>query len=267
MKNNESYAIITGASQGLGKAMAYEIAKRKLNMILVSLPNEGLKELSEELAQLFCIKVVYYEVDLTNKNELLRFTDRVNLNYSVSVLINNAGIGGTKGILACNVNYLINIINLNITATSLIIHQLLPNMLLSKYPAYILNVSSMASFSPIAYKTVYPASKRFIHDFSISLNHELKDSNVFVSVVHPGPMKTNEDVSKRILKHGLLGKIGLLSPERTAKLAINQLFKKHASIIPGKFNYLTKILMSVIPLCIKMPLISNQFKIQTEFKT
>ncbi|WP_449401654.1 SDR family NAD(P)-dependent oxidoreductase [Chryseobacterium wanjuense] len=60
----------------------------------------------------------------------------------------------------------------------------------------------MAAFSPIGFKTVYPASKTFIHSFSRGLNEELRDTNVFVSVVNPGAMKTNPDVVSRIEKQG-----------------------------------------------------------------
>lgn len=73
-----------------------------------------------------------------------------------------------------------------------------------------LNVSSLAAFSPIGYKTVYPASKAFIHSFSRGLYQELKDTNVFVSVVNPGPMKTNAEVSRRIEEQGFWARITCL---------------------------------------------------------
>jgi short-subunit dehydrogenase len=264
MKSNHIFAVLTGASQGYGKAIAFELARRRINLILVALPGEGLDKLADELKR-YEIEVLYYEVNLVIKEDLLKFTKWINDNYQVNILINNAGIGGTKHILDSNVDYIDNIIQLNITATSLITHQLLPNLLSQKEKSYILNVSSMASFSPIAYKTVYPASKRFIHDFSRGLSQELKDSNVFVSVVHPGPMKTNADVTKRITRQGILGKVGLLTPQKAAYLTIRQLFKMDGSILPGWFNTVNWILMSILPDWIKIPLISRPFRKQTTF--
>lgn len=264
MSIEKTYAVLTGASQGYGKAIAYELARRNINLILVALPGEGLDKLSRELSA-FSIEAIHYEVDLTDKQALLEFTTWVNARYTVNMLINNAGIGGTKHILDSHVDYIDNIIKLNITATSLLIHQLLPNLLAYEGRSYILNVSSMASFSPIAYKTVYPASKRFIHDFSRGLHQELKGSNVFVSVVHPGPMKTNDDVSRRIVKQGILGKVGLLSPEEAARLTMQQLFRQQSSIILGWFNTINWVLMSILPVWIKMPLISRPFRKQTQF--
>ena len=81
------------------------------------------------------------------------------------MLINNAGIGGSKKFSDASGSYIEKIIQLNVLATSLLTHQLLPNLQKSS-KAYVLNVSSLAAFSPIGYKTVYPASKAFIHSFS-----------------------------------------------------------------------------------------------------
>jgi len=142
----------------------------------------------------------------------------------------------------------------------LITHQLLPN-LLRQPKAYILNVSSMAAFSPIGFKTVYPASKTFIHSFSRGLHEELKDTNVFVSVVNPGAMKTNKDVCKRIEKQGFLGKLTLLDPDHVASYSIRQLFKKDSVIMVNPISWL---LMKILPIWIKLPLMTQAIKKEME---
>ncbi|WP_449397876.1 SDR family NAD(P)-dependent oxidoreductase [Chryseobacterium wanjuense] len=210
METKDSFAVVTGASQGLGKAFAESLAKKKINIILVSLPGQNLKELSLRIAELYHIKTYYYEVDLSVNENVLKLTDWLNKFFDIYILINNAGLGGTGKFLDATSDYINNILQVNIAATSLMTHQLLPNLL--KQPqAYILNVSSMAAFSPIGFKTVYPASKTFIHSFSRGLNEELRDTNVFVSVVNPGAMKTNPDVVSRIEKRGFLGRLTLSS--------------------------------------------------------
>jgi uncharacterized protein len=250
-----TFALVTGASQGFGRCIAMELAKKGYNLILVALPNENIQQIASQ-AKALAVEAIYYETDLTNKENVLALTEWVNQNFDVSVLINNAGKGGTRSFLSCNADYIDSIIQLNITAPALITHQLLPN-LKKQENAYILNVSSMASFSPIGYKTVYPASKRFVQHFSRGLYQELKGTNVFVSVVHPGPMKTNKDVSQRIERQGSLGRIGLLSPEKAAKICINQLFKKDSLILLGWANHLNWLLMSIIPIWIKLPLLTT----------
>ncbi|MBN1925874.1 MAG: SDR family NAD(P)-dependent oxidoreductase, partial [Prolixibacteraceae bacterium] len=118
--------------------------------------------------------------------------------------------------------------------------------------AYILNVASMASFCPIPLKTVYPASKVFVYFFSRSLYYELKRKNIFVSVLHPGPMKTNPEVSRNIDFQGVVGKMGLLPTSRLSKIAISALFNKQAVIVPGLLNKITWVLMKVMPVQLQL---------------
>ncbi len=252
----ESYAVITGASQGLGRSFAYELAKRKSNLILISLPNQNLSVLCTNLQNQFGIKVYFYETDLTNKNNVLELAKWINKNFNITMLINNAGTGGTKKFDEATANYIDNIIQLNVMATSLLTHQLLPN-LQKQEKGYILNVSSLAAFSPIGYKTVYPASKAFVHSFSRGLYQELKDTNVFVSVVNPGPMKTNNEIIQRIENQGFFAKVTSLNPDKVASFCINQLEKRDTVIMVNQLSWL---LLKVIPIWIKLPLLTNKIK-------
>lgn len=252
------YALITGASRGLGKAFAHELAKRSYNLILVALPEENLIELKNELLS-NKIDVQIIETDMSQKQNVLQLCEHVNRHYDLEVLINNAGMGGTAKFIESDPDYINNIIQLNVMSLSLMTRQLLPN-LMKRDKAYVLNVSSMAAFSPMGYKTVYPASKAFVHHFSRGLYQELKNTNVFVSVVNPGPMKTNEEVSKRIDKQGWMGKMGLLSPEKVAEISIKQLFKKDTLIMLGMGNGINWLLMKIIPIWIRLPLLTNAIK-------
>lgn len=252
---SKTFALVSGASKGLGKEFVLELAKRNINVILVSLPNEQLDAIAEQ-ARNYGVEAFCYETDLTQKENILQLTNWVNANFDITILINNAGCGGTKRFIDCDVEYVNRILQLNVTATALLTHQLLPN-LMRQEKSYILNVSSMASFSPIGYKTVYPASKRFVQHFTRGLYQELKGTNVFVSVVHPGPMKTNQDVTQRINNQGILGKVGLLSPERVAEISIRQLFKRDSLILLGLFNKINWLLMVIIPIWIRLPLLTR----------
>ncbi len=256
MNTKESYAVVTGASQGLGKAFAENLAEKKINLILISLANQNLRELSLQISETYDVKVHYYEVDLSIHENVLKLTDLLNVSFDIHILINNAGLGGTGKFVDASSNYINNILQVNVMATSVITHQLLPNLL--KQPkAYILNVSSMAAFSPIGFKTVYPASKSFIHSFSIGLREELKDTNVSVSVVNPGAMKTNLNVSKRIEKQGFLGRLTLLDPNKVANASVDKLFKKDSVILVNPISWM---IMNILPVWIKLPLITNAVK-------
>jgi len=241
-----NYSIVTGSSKGLGKSFAEELASRGNHLILVALPGEGLKQLSIELSEKYDVEVLFYETDFSKQEAVYQFADWINSKYSINILVNNVGIGGTYSFLDSNAEYIDSIININVRTFSLLTRLLLEN-LRQQIHSYVLNVASMASFSPMPYKTVYPASKAFIYSFSRSLSEELKNTNIFVSVVHPGPMMTNERVSKLIIKQGRLGRFGLLPTDRIAEIAINKLLRKKPLIIPGILNKITWIAMKTMP--------------------
>lgn len=257
-KTQGKYAVITGASHGLGKAFAFELAKRKTNVILLSLPGEGLKELCEALT-MKGIEAHYYETDLTEKTNIENAAAWINKQFDVFMLINNAGLGGTKKFTDADTEYLNRIIQLNVTTPSLLTRAILPNLMHTKQ-AYILNVSSMAAFSPMGYKTVYPASKAFVHHFTRGLYEELKNTNVFVSVVNPGPMKTNRDVTTRIERQGFFGRMGLLSPEKVAEISIRQLFKRDTMIMLNLSNGLNWLLLRFVPIWLRLPLLTRAIR-------
>lgn len=262
MKNG--FAVITGASSGLGRAFAFELAKRKTNLVLIALPGEGLDVLAKEL-QRAGVRAEYFETDLTRHENILAVSEWVNTNFEVFMLINNAGMGGTRRFLDADMDYLNNIIQLNVMSTSLLTRALLPN-LLGQDQSYILNVSSMAAFSPMGYKTVYPASKAFVHHFTRGLYQELKDTRVFVSVVNPGPMKTNKDVTDRINRQGWMGKLGLLTPEEVAEISVRQLFKKDTVIMLNLSNGFNWLLMKVIPIWLRLPLLTKAIEREIKAK-
>lgn len=255
----DRFAIITGAANGLGKAFALELSKRNINTILVDLSNTGLHQLCIDINNNYKSYSVYFEYDLTIKNNVVELANKINKKYNVNILINNAGVGGTNSFDKVHVDYINRIIQLNVMATSVLTHQILPN-LKNQPQSYILNVSSMAAFSPMGYKTVYPASKVFIHYFTRGLFQELKNTNVFVSVVNPGPMKTNENVTKRINDQGFFGKLGLISPEKVAKISIRQLFKRDTMIMLNYTNGLNWLLMKLVPIYIRLPLLTRTIK-------
>lgn len=260
LKSVEKYAVVTGASRGLGKAFSIELAKQNYNLILVSLPYQNLSDLSHHLYQRYGIKTAYYETDLSVMDNVLELTRWINENFNVTILINNAGIGGSKRFMDAEVEYINSIMQVNIMSTSIITHQLLPNLIRQK-EGYILNISSMAAFLPIGYKTVYPASKSFIHSFSLGLYTELKEQNVYVSVAYPGVMKTNGDVTTRITSQGFFGRLTLLEPEQVASYCLRQLFKKHRVIV---LNPVVGVILRMLPNWIKLPLLTRAMKKEAE---
>lgn len=236
----KKYVLITGASAGLGKALALELARQGHNLILVSLPNENLPKLSRQIQVSCNVTVAYYETDLCSRANIEGLVAWLGAsNFGIFYLINNAGIGGSQAFEQADTERIERILQLNIIGTALLTRLILPFLL--KFPqSYILNVSSMAAFSPIPYKTVYPASKAFIYSFSLGLRAELSGMGVQVSVVHPGPMPHSPENQARLSKHGRLGRLATVPLELIAQIALHQVALGQSVIIPGwtnKFGY------------------------------
>ncbi len=257
--NTHKYTIITGASCGLGSEFATECARRGRNLLLTALPGENIKIMGERLAREYNVSVIGFEADLTKTDEIKELARIINENYQVDMLINNAGLGGAKQFLDATPEYIEQIILLNTYALVMLTRYLLPN-LKKQGKAYILNIASLAAFSPMPFKTVYPASKAFVYSFSRGLDAELRGTGVSVSVAHPGGMKTNAEVSKRIEKHNKMIQATTLSAQRVAQICISRLLKRRKIIIPGFFNKLYWLLLKIMPLSVILSYTRGLFK-------
>ncbi|MFI3288678.1 MAG: SDR family NAD(P)-dependent oxidoreductase [Rikenellaceae bacterium] len=257
MKDND-YALITGASMGLGRSFALELATRGYNLVLVSLPNEALSEVAQECRSKG-VECKIYEFDLTDREQRMEFISEVNEKYEISVLINNVGIGGSREFLSTRVEYIETMLSLNIVVMTTLVHQLLPNLMRQKR-GYILNISSMISLVPTGYKTTYPSSKAYIRHFSKGLREELKGSNISVTTVILGPMPTQTDIIRRIEAQGFMGRVITLSTEEVARRSIDTLFSGQGERIIGIYNQLLALLLTIIPMKIKTSYMTRTVK-------
>lgn len=255
----KEYIVITGASKGLGKRYALELAKKGKHLILIATPNTKLGELALWLQTQYGIDAKTFECDLTEWHMPAEISQEIAENYDVKGLINNAGIGGSKQFDKADVAYLDNIIMLNIRALTLLTRYLLPSLQKAKH-SFVLNIASMASFSPIPYKSIYPASKAFVYSFTCSLREELRGTNVTVSVVHPGPMLTNLDVTERIIKQGWLARLSLLSATEVVQISMTQMQKGRTVIIPGVANKVLFFAMRIFPDSLRLNLAARVLK-------
>ena len=260
MKTNNLYTIITGASNGLGKFMAIECAKRQQNLILVALPGTGLDRIEYALAIRYNIDIKIFEVDLTDP-----FVPEMIYNWckdnsiGVNVLINNAGIGYEGAFDSLTIQFCIKMMQLNMQAVVVMTKLFLPS-LQNQPKAYILNVSSLASFTPMPFKSMYAASKTFVFNFSRALRSELKTSNIKISVLCPGPIPTSPLAKARIAAHGWFGKQASIDPAILAAITIKKLIKGKPVIIPGWLNNFSLLMMKIMPQFIHQFVLVKAFK-------
>jgi short-subunit dehydrogenase len=245
------YTLITGASDGFGKALAIECARRKMNLVLVALPGPELSNLAVFIQKNFLVDVKTFEKDLTNEADCYDLhLDTLFLDLHINILINNAGIGNTQMFTEASPEFLKRQIKLNVMAPTLLTSLFVPE--LKKYsPAYLLNIGSLSSFFYLPKKQVYGATKSFIYFFSKCLRHELKRENISVSVACPGGMNTNFSVSLINRTANGISRISILDPEKVAPIVIGKMLKGKAVIVPGKMNQLSMLLNKLLPSFIK----------------
>ncbi|WP_276480556.1 SDR family NAD(P)-dependent oxidoreductase [Paraflavitalea pollutisoli] len=260
-----TYTLITGASAGLGREFAIHCAREGKHLILIALPGGLTDILAHNLTKLFGIDVQVFEFDLTDPVLLQQHLAHITSHYRINFLINNAGTGGTAAIQDTSPEKIDQILQLNIRSTVMITHQLIPH-LLKHERSYIMNISSMAAFTPIAYKTVYPASKAFISSFSHGLREELQGTGLTISVVYPGPILTNSNTALRVIRQGLKGKMGLLPTATIARVALKKTLSGAPVIIPGAMNRINHLLMKLMPLNWKLRIVSRAVKKEIQYQ-
>jgi short-subunit dehydrogenase len=255
----EFYTLITGASRGIGKAISNEMASRGHNLILNSLPGDGLENICAGLIDKYKIKAYYFEIDLTaddGPEKLFRMAETSML--KVNILINNAGTGIEGPLESYSQREIDTIIFLNIRALTLLTFFFAPD--LKETPSYVLNISSFGCYIPAAYKSVYLASKAYIYFFTRALESEFKGTSVRTCMLLPSAVRTNEKVLKRIESAGWTAKASLLEPEEVASIGLKGMFKGRKVIIPGRFNRFVFTIGLFLPEGIIMAVIRNIFK-------
>ena len=241
------YTLITGASQGFGKALAIDCAKRNMNLFLIDLTGTGLKDLAVFLEESFKIKVHFFHMDLSSKadcEKLLEYVHHQNIEFKF--LINNAGVLSTGFFNEVDINYYLKQIEVNISAPTRLI-KLFYDQLKRNSPSGILNVSSLASYFCLPTKQVYGATKAYLSSLSRSLNLEFKEDQIWVSIVCPGGMNTNPKMCYKNRNMGWFAKLSVMDPEEVAKITMDAFLNKKEVIIPGTINKFYLTLAKLIP--------------------
>ena len=254
------YTLITGSSEGLGKAFAIECAKRGMNLILVALPGPELSALATLIKTNYPVEVVCIARDLCKNESCTELLAEVTaLNLKVNMLINNAGLGSTVLFEQGSPLLYEKQIRLNVLATTLITRLFLP-LLQQHGSSYILNVGSLASFFCLPKKLVYAATKSFVYFFSKTLREELRNSGVQVSVLCPGAINTNPAITMMNKTGNYISRLSVMNPEEVAQEALNGMLRGKEVIIPGRLNNSFMLLGKLLPTFFKKILTRSTMK-------
>lgn len=256
-----SYVMITGAAGGLGKALAAEYAERGHPVFLIDNDRERLETFGAGLERLVDVDVVWRPCDLTDERAVDALWSWIgSYGFVFDGLLNVAGIGGDGMFEGLDVGRLRVILKVNIealvTMTRRVLDHRAPDGVLR-----IVNIASLASFAPMPWKSIYAASKRFVYDFSIALNEEMRGKNVRVMAVCPAGMPATPAHVKSV--NDCQGIMGLLTEKNVgwvAKRVYEQSLNGRAVCIPGRLNVLLRALSKVLPERIKARIIARRWE-------
>ncbi len=185
-----NWALITGASSGIGRELALLAASDGYDVVLVARREEKLNELAREIGEKFDVKTHVESIDLSAMNGAdLLFDSLVHEGIVIDVLVNNAGFGLAGNYIETDAKRERQMIDLNITALTRLTRLFLPGML-SRQHGYVMQVASVAGFFPGAYMSVYFATKAYVLNYAEGLAEELKGTGVYVTALCPGATKT-----------------------------------------------------------------------------
>lgn len=225
------YAMITGASSGLGLALAEALARRGRNLILVARHRETLEPIAVELTQRFGVEVLLRACDLSQPLRLSGFVLELEEGERrIDLLVNCAGQRTYGPFLAHEWADEQDLLEVNILALTRLCHAI-GNLMAVHGGGQILNVASLASAAPGPWMACYSASKAYVLNFSEALREELRRTGVKVSVLCPGPILS----AKRHIPR-LEGSSRCLSAEEVALYTVRALDKNRALIMPGRRN-------------------------------
>jgi len=247
LNRKDQYALITGGSAGIGKALAIQLARMGKPVLLVALPGQDLEETVQWIRTTLGVDAQGFGIDLREKDSPLRVFRWVkDSGFLVDFLVNNAGMGGAGSFEMMTWESIHEYIDLNVRSVTLMTHCFLP-LLSSAGSAWILNVSSMAAFFDIPYKSLYSATKSHVLSLSRSLNAELKPMGIHVSVLCPNAVLTSEEVNHRIKLHGQKMRLLQVTTEQLAKRTLSKMSGGRFLILQSRLDRFLYLGSRVLP--------------------
>lgn len=249
MKTSEKKgtALITGGSSGIGYAIAHELAGRGYNLVLVSNQEEKLYEVCEELSIQHKIKALPFYIDLAETGAAQKLYDWCRLEkIEIDVLVNNAGIFLFGEVVETNPEKAAQMLTLHCSTPALLC-TLFGRDMKKRRSGHILNISSLSAFMPYPGIGFYSSTKQFLKSFSRSLRTEMIDYNVNVTCICPGAVSTqlfelSEADHKKAINLGVMMPAG-----KSAKKAVNAMFKRKSTLIPGFINRVFLLIVYLVP--------------------
>ncbi len=257
----ESTCLVTGASSGIGREFARELARRGYGVTVVARREDRLTELVAELERNNGTKADFVVCDLADAEDRKKLFETVaGRGRNVELLVNNAGMSSVGKFTELDHEDQLRMIRLNCEALQGLTREYLPGMV-ERNRGGVINIASVAAYQPMPFASVYGGAKAFVLSFSAAVNSELKGSAVNVTVISPGPVPTelpelagtSDDLERA-------PNIMIVSPEKVAREAVEAFDHGRLDYIPGRVNAIFTRVARPLPTSVKLPLARRVFK-------
>ncbi len=240
------WVLITGASSGFGADFARQLAAKKANLVLTARSKDKLEALAGELSSQHGVQCKVVVGDLAIPGGAVALAKSVDaLELSLEHVVNNAGFGLGGALNTQPIEKTLEMIRLNCEALTALTCWWLPKMI-AKNSGGFLQVASVAGFQPVPYISVYGATKAYVVNFTAGVAEELRDTNVRMSALCPGPVETGFQAAAGI-QIAPQQKSSVLTSEETVRLGINAYIARKTIYVPGAVNKLGGIASKLLP--------------------
>lgn len=229
-------ALVTGGSGGIGLELAKVFARNGFDLVLIARSRDNLEAAAGQLEGKFDVKAHVFAADLARADAPERIFDFLhNEEIQIDVLVNNAGLGIMGEFSETELARELKMIQVNIAALTHLTKLFLPAMI-KRRSGRVLNVASTAAFQPGPLMAVYYATKAYVLSFSQALAEELRNTGVTVTVLCPGPTKTDFFEGAKMTNSRLLTVFGMADADDVAKYGFDAMMHKKRVAIPGFRN-------------------------------
>jgi short-subunit dehydrogenase len=246
LKFKDTWALVTGASSGIGRALAFELAARGTHLVVTARSEDKLRALAEELTRRHGVQVHVLPADLEQPGGAAELAARVEaLGVTLDHVVNNAGFGAAHRFVDMPLSEMLAMVRLNCEALTVLTRHFLPQ-LVQRGSGGVLQVASMIAFFPVPFMAEYGASKAYVLSLSRALREEIRGSGVQLSVLCPGPVpsgfQARAGYSLTSAESG-----SALTPEKVAAITVRDYGRGRFVIAPGLSNRLGALFIHLVP--------------------
>ena len=255
----DARAVVTGASQNIGEALATELAARGHHLIVTARREDVLRTLADRLTDKYGVVVEVRPVDLIDPAERAKLADELT-GRNISILCANAGTATFGPVAKLDPADEKAQVQLNVLGVHDLVLAVLPGMVKRKAGGILIS-GSAAGNSPIPNNATYAAAKAFVNTFSESLRGELKRAGVHVTLLAPGPVRTSlPDETEASLVDRLVPEFLWISTEHTAQLSLDALERNKMRVVPGVTSKAMSVAIGYAPRAIVAPIVGAFYK-------